>query len=95
MRAERRRERSAAIAGEIKARLESKPGVVLPQSRMGKGVRNVLGQWNRLERFLEYPGIELSNSLAENKCSRQLWGRKTWTHGARVDACRTLRRSCR
>lgn len=74
MRAERRRERSAAIAGEIKARLESKPGVVLPQSRMGKGVRNVLGQWNRLERFLEYPGIELSNSLAENKCSRQLWG---------------------
>jgi hypothetical protein len=100
-RAEWRRERSAAIVAGIKARLESKPGDVLPQSRAGKGVRYGLGQWKRLVRFLEYPEIELSNNLAENSMRPAVLGRKNWIHvgsveaGPKVAAILSVMESCR
>jgi transposase len=33
---------------------------------LGKAVAYVLGLWPRLESFLQYPEVELSNNRAEN-----------------------------
>ena len=73
----------------------------LPASKLGKAVAYALGLWPRLERFLQYPELELSNNLAENSMRGVAIGRKNWIHigsptaGPRVAAILSVIESCR
>ncbi len=73
----------------------------LPAGKLGKAVAYALGQWPRLEIFLQYPQAELSNNLAENSMRGIAVGRKNWIHigspaaGPRVAAILSITESCR
>jgi hypothetical protein len=73
----------------------------LPESAVGKACSYTLALWKKLNRFLEYPQLELSNNLAENSTRPVAIGRKSWIHigsqqaGARVAAILAVVESCR
>ncbi len=58
-------------------------------------------QWEKLNRFLEYPELELSNNLAENSMRTVAIGRKNWIHvgspqaGPKIAAILSVVESCR
>jgi transposase len=54
------------LLSTIKQKLEIAQPRALPASKLGRAVEYVLGLWPRLEIFLQYPEVELSNNLAEN-----------------------------
>jgi transposase len=74
---------------------------VLPKSAAGKACSYTLTLWKRLECFLDYPELELSNNLAENSMRGVALGRKNWIHigsqqaGPRVAAILSVVESCR
>ena len=58
-------------------------------------------QWEKLNRFLEYPELELSNNLAENSMRPVAIGRRNWIHvgspqaGPKIAAILSVVESCR
>jgi transposase len=74
---------------------------VLPKSAAGKACSYTLTLWKRLECFLDYLELELSNNLAENSMRGVALGRKNWIHigsqqaGPRVAAILSVVESCR
>jgi transposase len=74
---------------------------VLPKSAAGKACSYTLTLWKRLECFLDYPELELSNNLAENSMRGVALGRKNWIHigsqqaGPRVAAILSVVENCR
>lgn len=89
------------LLATIKEKLEIAQPRALPASKLGRAVEYVLGLWPRLEIFLQYPEVELSNNLAENSMRGIALGRKNWIHigsplaGPRVAAILTVTESCR
>lgn len=89
------------LLSTIKEKLEIARPRALPASKLGRAVEYVLGLWPRLEIFLRYPEVELSNNLAENSMRGVAIGRKNWIHigsplaGPRVAAILTVTESCR
>jgi transposase len=85
----------------IKEQLGAELQHALPASKLGKAVAYVLGQWPRLEIFLQHPEVELSNNLAENSMRGVAIGRKNWIHigsptaGPRIAAILSVTESCR
>jgi len=85
----------------IKEQLDAALQHALPASKLGKAVAYVLGQWPRLEIFLQHPEVELSNNLAENSMRGVAIGRKNWIHigsptaGPRIAAILSVTESCR
>jgi transposase len=75
--------------------------IMLPKSAAGKACNYALRLWKRLNIFLEYPELELSNNLAENSMRPIATGRKNWIHigskqaGPRVAAILSVVESCR
>jgi transposase len=73
----------------------------LPNSALAKACNYTLTLWSRLNRFLEYPQVELSNNLAENSMPPVAPGRKNWIHlgskeaGPRVAAIVSIVETCR
>jgi transposase len=61
-----RRAQSAPIVQELKAWLGSMAERVLPQSALGKAVFYMLGQYPKLQRFLDHPEIPLDTNRVEN-----------------------------
>jgi hypothetical protein len=47
---------------------------------MAKACNYTLTLWDKLNRFLEYPELELSNNLAENSMRPVALGRRNWIH---------------
>lgn len=96
-----RAEHAPKLLKEIKEQLEAAQQQALPASKLGKAVAYALGQWPRLESFLKYPEVELSNNLAENSMRGVAIGRKNWIHigspaaGPRVAAILSVTESCR
>jgi len=96
-----RTENAPKLLSTIKERLEAAQQQALPASKLGKAAAYVLGLWPRLESFLQYPEVELSNSLAENSMRGVALGRKNWIHigsplaGPRVAAILSVTESCR
>lgn len=74
---------------------------VLPKSAAGEACTYTVNLWKKLNRFLEYPQLELSNNLAENSMRGVALGRKNWIHigsqqaGPRVAAILSVVESCR
>jgi transposase len=96
-----RLEHAPKLLGTIQEKLEAARQQALPASKLGKAVAYVLGLWPRLENFLQYPEVELSNNLAENSMRGVAVGRKNWIHigsptaGPRVAAILSVTESCR
>lgn len=49
-----------------------------PQSLLGKAVTYALGQWNRIEAYLDHPKLTPDNNAAENAIRPFVVGRKNW-----------------
>ncbi len=96
-----RREHAPALLQTIKEHMQAAWQQALPASKLGKATAYALGLWPRLERFLEYPELELSNNLAENSMRPVAIGRKNWIHigspeaGPRVAAILSVIETCR
>jgi hypothetical protein len=71
-----RTEHAPTLLSTIKEKLEAAQQQALPASKLGKAVAYALGFWPRLEIFLQYPEVELSNNLAENSMRGVAIGRK-------------------
>jgi hypothetical protein len=96
-----RAQHAPKLLSTIKEQLEAARHHALPASKLGKSAAYVLGQWPRLEIFLQYPEVELSNNLAENSMRGVALGRKNWIHigspsaGPRIAAILSVIESCR
>ena len=96
-----RQERSRPLLGAIKAAIEAARDSALPSSRLGQAITYTLGLWPKLEHFLEWPELELSNNLAENSMRPVALGRKNWIHvgspeaGPKVAAILSIVETCR
>jgi transposase len=96
-----RAEHAPKLLSTIQEQLKAAQQQALPASKLGRAVAYALGQWPRLELFLQYPEVELSNNLAENSMRGVAIGRKNWIHigspaaGPRVAAILSVTESCR
>ena len=77
---EPRQEKSVPIVAEIQKDLKGIALAALPSSALGKAANYTLSLWTKLNRFLKYPELELSNNLAENSMRGVALGRKNWIH---------------
>lgn len=50
----------------------------LPKSDLGKAISYAMGQWTRLECFLENPSVQIDNNLVENAIRPTKLGAKNW-----------------
>src|SRR6202048_241492 len=81
-----RLDKTKPLLEQIKAGIQAARAGALPKSALAKACDYTLTLWSRLSRFLEYPGLELSNNLAENAIRPVALGRKNWIHLGRQDA---------
>jgi hypothetical protein len=74
---------------------------VLPASQLAKACDYTLGQWTRLQLFLNYGHLEIDNNWCENAIRPLAVGRKNWLHigseeaGPRVAAIASIFETCR
>ena len=100
-RAVMRRQEAPPLLDKIREQILQMSREVLPKSAAGKACTYTLTLWKRLEHFLEYPELELSNNLAENSMRGVALGRKNWIHigsqqaGPKVAAILSVVESCR
>jgi transposase len=96
-----RQEQARPLLERIKAAVEAARESALPSSKLGQAITYTLGLWPKLERFLDYPVLELSNNLAENSMRPVALGRKNWIHvgspqaGPKVAAILSVVETCR
>jgi transposase len=92
---------SQPLLEEIRSRIEAARAAVLPKSLLAKAANYALSLWPRLNLFLQYPELELSNNWAENAIRPVALGRKNWIHigseeaGPRVAAIVSIIETCR
>jgi transposase len=96
-----RQEKAPALLDQIREHILATSKTVLPESAVGKACSYTLALWKKLNRFLEYPQLELSNNLAENSMRPVAIGRKNWIHigsaqaGPKIAAILSVAESCR
>ena len=96
-----RQQQARPLLEVIRQQIEAARGQALPASKLGGAIRYTLGLWDRLNKFLDYPELELSNNLAENSMRPVALGRKNWLHvgsvqaGPKVAAILSVVESCR
>jgi transposase len=85
------REQSRPLLGEIRKQIEAARSTALPGGALTKACNYTLTMWEKLNRFLEHPDLELSNNLAENSMRPVALGRRNWTHigSAQAGRCAT------
>ena len=62
-------EKAKQLLEQIKTAIQAARGDALPKSALAKACNYTLTFWQRLNRFFDYPVLELSNNLAENAIS--------------------------
>ena len=96
-----RQEQSRPLLSVIRKQIEAARSMALPGGALSKACNNTLTLWEKLNRFLEYPELELSNNLAENSMRPVALGRKNWVHigsaqaGPKIAAILSIVESCR
>jgi transposase len=96
-----RQERSRPLLNGIRQQIEAARSRALPGGALAKACKYTLTLWEKLNRFLEYPELELSNNLAENSMRPVALGRKNWVHigsaqaGPKIAAILSIVESCR
>ncbi|MBW0000304.1 MAG: transposase [Verrucomicrobia bacterium] len=85
----------------LKAGIKAARAGALPQSALAKPCACTLTLWGRLTRFLAYPEVGLSRSVAETSMRPVALGRRNWTHtgskeaGPRVATLLSVIEACR
>jgi hypothetical protein len=51
---------------------------LLPESKLGKAVHYALGQWSKLQVYLDDPAVPIDNNRAENAIRPFVIGRRAW-----------------
>ncbi|CAM2070132.1 IS66 family transposase [Sulfidibacter corallicola] len=64
--------------GAFKAWLDHLAGRVPPKSLLGKAIHYALGQWHKLDLFLDRAEVPMSTALVENAIRPYVIGRKAW-----------------
>jgi transposase len=96
-----RQQQSRPLLDTLKQQIQAARGQALPASKLGGAITYTLALWERLQRFLDYPALELSNNLAENSMRPVALGRKNWIHvgspqaGPKVAAILSVVETCR
>ena len=96
-----RQEQSRPLLDGIRKQIEAARSTALPGGALAKACNYTLTLWQKLNRFLEYPELELSNNVAENSMRPVALGRKNWIHvgspqaGPKVAAILSVVESCR
>ena len=86
-----RQERARPIMDKIKGLLMEREPTTPPKSLLGRAISYALGQWSRIEVYLEDGRLQPDNNLAENAIRPFAVGRKNWLfsgspRGARASA---------
>jgi transposase len=77
---------------ELKKWLNATAAETLPSGPAGKALAYTIGQWNKLERFLDHPWLTPDNNRAENCIRPFVVGRKNWLfHGNEEGAAASCR----
>ena len=98
---ERRLRDSQAVVGELRAWIDLRLCDVEPKSTLGKALRYLDRQWQRLTAFLRDPLMELTNNEVESGLRTWVLDRKTWlfvgheTSARRVADALTLLMTCK
>jgi hypothetical protein len=96
-----RQQKARPLLDEIRKQIEAARSAALPGGVLAKACNYTLTLWEKLNRFLEYPELELSNNLAENSMRPVALGRKNWIHigssqaGPKIAAIFSVVESCR
>jgi transposase len=96
-----RQQEAPPLLEKIRDQILAMSRTVWPKSAAGKACTYTLTLWKRLEHFLDYPELELSNNLAENSMRGVALGRNNWIHigsqqaGPKVAAILSVVESCR
>jgi transposase len=80
--AELRRLRTVPVLGKFHRWLLELQNQTPPQGLLGKAVNYTLGQWDRLERYVQHGMLRPDNNLAENAIRPFVVGRKNWLFSA-------------
>lgn len=86
-----RQDKSRPLLDEFNAWLGKSANQVPPKTAVGKAVTYTLGQWNKLERYLENGQLNIDNNRVERAVKAFVIGRKNWmfsnsANGARASA---------
>ena len=86
-----REERARPLLDEFKTWLDKSANQVPPKTALGKAVAYTLGQWQKLERYLEDGHLQIDNNRVERAVKPFVIGRKNWifsntANGARASA---------
>jgi transposase len=96
-----RQQQSRPLLDVIHQQIKAARSTALPGGALAKACNYTLTLWEKLNRFLEYPELELSNNLAENSMRPVALGRKNWIHvgssqaGPKIAAILSIVESCR
>lgn len=97
----RRKEKSVPIMTGLKERLVEIRKRIMPGTKLAKACDYVLGQWSRLEVYLNNGIVEIDNNWCEGGMRPFALGRKNWLHlgseeaGPRVAAIASIIETCR
>ncbi len=86
-----RQERARSLLDEFKSWLDKSANQVPPKMALGKAVAYTLGQWEKLERYLEDGHLQIDNNRVERAVKPFVIGRKNWlfsntANGAKASA---------
>jgi transposase len=80
--AELRRLRAVPVLEKFYGWLRELQNQTPPQGLLGKAINYTLGQWHRLERYVEHGMLRPDNNFAENAIRPFVLGRKNWLFSA-------------
>lgn len=80
-----RRMHSRPVLDKFKAWLDRRMLETPPKGLLGKAIAYTLGQWKRLERYIENAHLTPDNNLAENAIRPFVVGRKNWLFSGNPD----------
>jgi len=98
-----RQQQSVGLMGQLKdliVEIRALPSTI-PRSALGKACDYALGQWERLNVFLDHGQVEADNNWCENAIRPVALGRKNWLHigseeaGKKVAAIMSVMETCR
>ncbi|MCP4391394.1 MAG: IS66 family transposase, partial [Gammaproteobacteria bacterium] len=73
-----RQEKARPLLNQFKAWLDKSVNQVPPKSAVGKAIAYSLGQWGKLERYIENGDLQIDNNRAERAIKPFVIGRKNW-----------------
>ncbi|MEW5994662.1 MAG: IS66 family transposase [Candidatus Zixiibacteriota bacterium] len=83
-----RQEKSRPLVAAFHGWLLEHSAKAPPKSLLGKAISYALGQWPRLEKYLEDGRLRMDNNLAENAIRPFVVGRKNWLFSGNAEGAR-------